>query len=135
MKAYTALREVLRKIKASGRATNEDCFEFREAVNDAEFLFGEEIIKQLHEIQEEIWDLQVQGAENRESPSEIKSPEHATDWTVPPLLSVRNYILEGISRGKSKCGCTNGSSGTFGRIRVSVPLIDSWTFFCWNLLS
>jgi hypothetical protein len=84
LKAYTALREVLRKIKSSGRASNEDGFEFREAVNDAEFLFGMEIITQLHKIQEIIWDLQqVQGAENGESVRRSRlSERRKTMWSV-----------------------------------------------------
>jgi hypothetical protein len=69
MEVYTALRKVLRKIKATGHATNDDGFEFREAVDNAEFLFDDEIRNQLKEMQNTIFDLHDKGAENMESAS------------------------------------------------------------------
>jgi hypothetical protein len=67
-KPTKVLFEVLRKVWGLGKATNEDCFEFRDAGNDGEFLSGEEIVK-LHEIQKALWELQVRGDERRGSAS------------------------------------------------------------------
>ncbi len=61
--------EVLRKVRGLGKATNDDCFEFRDAVNDErEFLSGEESVK-LDEIQKALWELQMRGDERRGSAS------------------------------------------------------------------
>jgi hypothetical protein len=62
------LYEVLRKVWGSGKATNEDCFEFRDAGNDAREFLSEESVK-LDEILKALWELQMRGYERRGSGS------------------------------------------------------------------
>jgi hypothetical protein len=58
MATYTALREIVAKVRASSSAaTPENSFKFLEALDRAEFLFGAEVIEHLHEIREAIHDI------------------------------------------------------------------------------
>lgn len=62
---YTTIRQILRKIRATGRATVEDGFDFRDAINVLKSWCGMEIIRTLERMREAIWDLQSHGDERR----------------------------------------------------------------------
>jgi hypothetical protein len=63
---YTALRDVVAKVMASGAATNEISFEFVQALDGVEFLFGDDIEHPLREINQAIGLLSVTGPERKE---------------------------------------------------------------------
>lgn len=63
---YTALRDVVAKVMTSGAATNENSFQFLQALDGVEFLFGEDIEQPLKEIDKAIHLLTVLGPERKE---------------------------------------------------------------------
>lgn len=63
---YTALRDVVAKVMTSGAATDEDSFQFLQALDGVEFLFGDDIEQPLKEINKAIGLLTVLAPERRE---------------------------------------------------------------------
>jgi hypothetical protein len=64
MKIYTDCRDVLHRIVASPNATTtENGIEFKRARADAEFLFGDKVVRFLEKVEEAIFDLATSEAE------------------------------------------------------------------------
>jgi hypothetical protein len=63
---YTAVRDVVRKVIGSGAATNENSFQFIQALDGVEFLFGDDIEQPLQEISRAISLLTVTGPERKD---------------------------------------------------------------------
>jgi hypothetical protein len=63
---YTAVRDVVAKVVASGAATQETSFQFLQALDGVEFLFGDAIVDALNEINKAIGLLTVLGPERKE---------------------------------------------------------------------
>jgi hypothetical protein len=66
---YTALREVVARVMGSGAATNENSFQFLQALDGVEFLFGDDIVQPLQKISEAIGLLTVTGPERKDLPA------------------------------------------------------------------
>jgi hypothetical protein len=67
MATYTALREIVAMVMASSSAATPDkSFKFLEALDRAEFLFGEKVIDHLQKIRQAIYDIHDMAAERKD---------------------------------------------------------------------
>jgi hypothetical protein len=67
MATYTALREIVARVRASSSAaTPDNSFKFLEALDRADFLFGAEVIEHLQKIREAIHDIHDMAAEQKD---------------------------------------------------------------------
>lgn len=66
LRIYEHLKELLSKITAHGKATEQEVFRFRVGVSEADFLFGPEVMKYLDEVYSHACDLGRWRAEYRD---------------------------------------------------------------------
>lgn len=83
MKIYTECQKILHKIVASPKAaTDENGHEFKGAANDAEFLFGDEVVRRFEKVEKAIFDLTTYNAELNGDTPKNEHKELVEKWRI-----------------------------------------------------